>query len=204
MFVIYNFPVIRLSVPVILASASPRREELLRTLVPTFSVVPADLDESAFADPDPWITARNLAREKAMRVFESHPESLVIAGDTVVAVEEPGGWVQLAKPADAAENSAFLRQLSGRKHAVITGLAIRWPGGLSAQTETTEVRFRDLTDAEINAYVATGEGLDKAGGYAIQGGAQAFVAEVRGSTSNVVGLPLELLEEALRSAVSKK
>lgn len=201
---IYTFQVIRLSVPVILASASPRRESLLRTIVPTFRVVPADLDEAEFLDSDPWVTARNLAREKALFVFETHPDSLIIAGDTVVAVEEPSGWVQLAKPASAEENFAFLRQLSGRKHVVITGLALRWPSGLSAQTETTEVRFRDLTDAEIEAYVATGEGLDKAGGYAIQGGAQNFVAEVRGSTSNVVGLPLEMLEEALRSAVSKK
>ncbi|MCE9558671.1 MAG: Maf family protein [Armatimonadetes bacterium] len=189
---------IRLRYSVVLASASPRRAELLKTLIPEFTVAAATIDEEAQTQPDPWQTAQNLARSKAFEVFENHPEALVIGGDTVVALAVGDGWKQFAKPADAAEATAFLKELSGKEHQVITGVALRWPKGMQMFTETTHVTFRDLTSAEIEAYVASGEPMDKAGGYAIQGAARAFVSELCGSESNVIGLPLEHLEEALR------
>lgn len=189
----------RWSYPVVLASASPRRRELLAQLIPEFEVVRPDIEEDALTLDDPWQTAQRLAREKALAVFEDRPEALVIGGDTVVAVMEGGRHTQLAKPPSSDEACAMLARLSGREHLVITGVAVRWPRGMEAFTETSKVAFRPLTSDEIAAYVATGEPMDKAGAYAIQGGASAFVERVEGSMSNVVGLPLERLEEALKS-----
>ncbi|HRF58608.1 MAG TPA: Maf family protein [Fimbriimonadaceae bacterium] len=190
---------IRLRYPVVLASASPRRQELLRRFVPEFEVVPAHLDEDALTCEDPAQTACRLAREKALAVFESHPDSLVIAGDTVVALPQPdGSFVQLSKPIDASDAIRMLSILSGRSHWVITGLALRWPAGFSCEAEQTQVFFRKLDPAEVEAYVETGEPMDKAGGYGIQAGASPFIDRIEGSWSNVVGLPLERLEEALK------
>ncbi|MBS1714309.1 MAG: septum formation protein Maf [Armatimonadetes bacterium] len=183
--------------PVILASASPRRHELLSRLVEEFSVEPAHLDEDGLTDRDPWVTAQRLAREKALAVRERFPMALVVAGDTVVAVEECGEWAQLAKPGDDAEAQAMLGRLSGRTHTVVTGVCLVWPGGMSAFTDSTKVTFRHLKPTEIEAYVATGEPFDKAGGYGWQGAAKAFIDKTEGSVTNVVGLPLERLEEAL-------
>ncbi|MCW5937803.1 MAG: septum formation protein Maf [Fimbriimonadaceae bacterium] len=186
--------------PVVLASASPRRSDLLRELVESFTVDPADIDEDAMTDPDPWITAQRLAREKALAVQSRHPEALVIGGDTVVAL--PTGidtYEQLAKPTDEADARRMLGHLSAKTHLVVTGVCLAWPGGLSAFTETTKVTFRAMSADEIAAYVATGEPLDKAGAYGFQGGARPFVQQVEGSVSNVIGLPMERLEEALRS-----
>lgn len=187
----------RVPYPVVLASASPRRQVLLQQLVPEFTVAAQHLDEESLCDPDPWVTAQRLAREKALAAFQSWPGHLVIAGDTVVAVETAGGWLQLAKPVDVPDAHRILRELSGREHVVITGLALRWPSGFEAMTETSRVRFRALTDGEIAAYVATGEPMDKAGAYGLQGGARAFVESIVGSTTNVIGLPMERLQEAL-------
>ncbi len=183
--------------PVVLASASPRRRDLLRELVPEFTVDPADVDEDALTDDDPWVTAQRLAREKALAVRERHPDALVIGGDTVVALEGEAGWSQLAKPLDEADARRMLGLLSGRTHTVITGVCLVWPGGLSAFTEATRVTFKAMSEGEIGAYVATGEPMDKAGAYGFQGGARPFVERVEGSVSNVIGLPLERLEEAL-------
>lgn len=184
--------------PVVLASGSPRRSELLHHLVSEFVVCPADLDEESLTSSDPWQTAQRLAREKAFAVFEHFPDSLVIAGDTVVAMEGPTGFVQFAKPGSEAEAEAMLRELSDRTHLVITGIALRWPLGMAAFTDQTKVTFRKISEAEIASYVKTGEPMDKAGAYAIQGGARSFVARVEGSINNVIGLPTERLEEALR------
>lgn len=189
--------------PVVLASASPRRQELLRQIIPDFAVDPAHLDEEALTDPDPWVTAQKLAREKALAVRESHPDSLVIAGDTVVALPEGEGWIQLAKPEDPPHAEEMLAKLAGRTHTVITGIALAGPTAFSAFTESSKVTFRPLSKQEIAAYVATGEPMDKAGSYGLQGMAKDFIAKVEGSVTCVIGLPMERLEEALRSLVKK-
>jgi septum formation protein len=180
--------------PVVLASASPRRKELLREVVPEFEVVVAPVDEEALTVPDPWETAERLALAKARAVFALRPEARVIGGDTVVAYSPVAGeYVQLAKPCDDADAVRMLRALSGREHVVVTGVAIVSPAGARSFTETTRVFFHALTDAEILDYVAQEQPMDKAGAYGIQGGAKAFVDRLEGSWSNVVGLPVERL-----------
>jgi septum formation protein len=183
--------------PVVLASASPRRIALLRTLVPDFEVLPADLDEDSFVTPDPVETAEALAREKALKVTSFRPDSLVIGADTVVAL----GEVQLAKPADAADAARMLGLLSGQTHAVITGICFAFGEKVVVFSALTRVSFRELYDAEIANYVETGEPMDKAGAYAIQGGASGFVSGVDGSMTNVIGFPMEEIERRLKSFV---
>ena len=189
---------LRLKYPVILASASPRRQELLRELVTEFRVVAADLDEDDFLSDDPWQTAQVLAREKAMHVFESNPDCLVIGGDTVVALSSPNGHTQLAKPSDEAHAKAMLAQLSGQTHEVITGVALRWPKGLHLFADCSKVTFRNLSESEIEAYVATGQPMDKAGAYGLQDASHQFIECVEGSINNVIGLPTEMLADALK------
>jgi septum formation protein len=185
--------------PVVLASASPRRRELLARLLPEFEVEVADLDEDALTVDDPWQTAVRLAEAKARQVFGRRSEALVIGGDTVVALPEDGGrHRQLAKPASPAEAAEMLRALSGRTHRVITGVALVSASGSRTFAETTLVTFRELSEEEIARYVATGEPMDKAGGYAVQGAAADFVERLEGSETNVIGLPTERLGEALR------
>lgn len=169
-----------------------------------FEVLPADVDEELLTVADPFVTAQRLAREKALAVSALRPEALVIAGDTVVALEEGGGWRQLAKPADPEDAVAMLSLLSGRTHTVVTGVCLRWPGGMSAFTESSRVSFRQLKQGEAEGYVATGSPMDKAGAYGLQDESQDFIDRVEGSVTNVVGLPLERLEEALTSLISKK
>lgn len=178
---------------VILASASPRRRELLGRLIVDFEVIPADVDEDPYPGESPEVTAQRLAHQKWHKVSATDPEVLVIAGDTVVAI----GECQLAKPRDEEEARAMLRALSGRAHRVITGLAVGPADRAICKVVSTTVHFRHLEETEIADYVATGEPMDKAGAYAIQGGAADFVVGVEGSYTNVVGLPLEALEEAL-------
>jgi septum formation protein len=190
--------VLRFPVPVILASASPRRKELLAQITPEFEVRVSDVDEEALTTADPWETAERLALAKARAVAAQFPQAIVIGGDTVVAVgDEHGAYDQLAKPVDQEDARAMLGRLSGREHLVITGVGLVWPGGQESFHDTSRVRFRDLTDQEIREYVATGEPMDKAGAYAIQGGASGFVNGLEGSLSNVIGLPLEMLRERL-------
>lgn len=189
----------KLPYPVVLASASPRRQDLLGPIVGEFSVHPADLDEEALGDPDPWVTAQRLAREKASAVFAAHPDSLVIGADTVVALGGADGWVQYAKPVDEADACRILGTLSGQTHVVVTGVAMRWPGGMAAFTETARVTFRTLSEAEIQAYVAGGEPMDKAGAYGYQGGAKAFIERLEGDINTVIGLPTERLKQDLKN-----
>ena len=164
-----------------------------------FEVVPAHVDEDALTDPDPWVTAQRLAREKALAVFGLRPDALVIAGDTVVALDEGGTWRQLAKPFDGEDAKRMLRELAGRTHTVVTGVCLVWPGGMSAFTEASRVTFRGLTDEEIERYVATGSPMDKAGAYGLQDESQDFIEKVEGDVDNVIGLPLARLKEALQS-----
>lgn len=182
--------------PVVLASASPRRHRLLAELLQGFEVVVADVNEDPLPGEEPIALARRLALTKAQAVAKLRPDAFVIAGDTVVAYADPD-WRLLAKPGDAKEACAMLRALSGRSHSVITGVSIVWPDGEETFHDETTVAFRDLSDEEIEAYVASGDPMDKAGAYAIQGGAARFVSLVTGSVSNVVGLPLEALKGTL-------
>jgi septum formation protein len=179
--------------PTVLASASPRRRQLLASLVAEFEAVAPDVPE----DDDlggAEATASGLAVRKARRGLEMRPGSLVLGGDTVV--ELPGHGL-LGKPQDAADAVRTLLLLAGRAHTVVTGVALAWPGGERSFAVASEVRFHPFGEAEAQAYVATGEPMDKAGAYGYQGEGRKLVAGVRGSESNVVGLPLEALREAL-------
>ncbi|RTR20932.1 Maf family protein [Deinococcus radiophilus] len=182
-----------MTAPLILASASPRRRELLGHLLSQFEVIASDADESS-AETDPARLAVELARRKALAVAGAHPGCAVLGADTVVAL---GGRL-LAKPQDEAENRTFIRQLSGQTHQVVTGLCLVADGQVSTAHESTAVTFRPLTDTEIVHYAASGEGLDKAGGYGIQGLGMALVKGIDGDCSNVVGLPLGRTLELLR------
>lgn len=188
---------IELPYPVVLASASPRRRELLAGLVERFEIVPAHLDEEAFEHPDPEQTARDLAEAKAAYIAKLCPDALVIAGDTVVALPVDSGFEQLAKPADEADARCMIARLQGREHLVLTGICLLWPRGRTTFVETSRVRFKRLSQQEVADYVALGESLDKAGAYAAQGKAGEIIESVEGSLSNVIGLPIERLREAL-------
>lgn len=170
--------------PFVLASASPRRRVLLRSVGLSPRVVPADLDESIRLGETPDRYAVRVAEDKARAIQSELP---VLAADTVVALD----GVSLGKAGSEAEARAFLARLSGRSHHVHTGVVLVGPAGAHRALVTTEVRFRVLRRAEIERYVASGEPMDKAGGYGIQGLGGALVADVRGSYTNVVGLPLE-------------
>lgn len=166
----------------ILASASPRRRALLESAGISFEVRPADLDEAVHSGELPKPYARRIAREKATAVSGA----LVLAADTVVALD---GAV-LGKPADAGEARALLAALSGRTHTVYTAVALRVGRRVHERICATQVRFRELDERDIAAYIATGEPYDKAGGYGIQGHGGALVDRIRGSYTNVIGLPL--------------
>ena len=171
-----------------LASASPRRAQILRALGVPFVVRAADLDE-ALAHLEPGAAAaERLARAKALAVAAA--ETLpVLAADTLVVCD----GVVLGKPADAAQAASMLRQLSGRDHEVVTGVCLVAFGEARSGVESTTVRFAAMTEAEIAAYVATGEPMDKAGAYHVDGRGALFVASVSGSPSNVAGLPVRLV-----------
>ena len=180
--------------PLILASASPRRLGLLARIgvVPDL-ILPAEIDETPLKDELPRLLAERLAKQKALAV--DVPDALVLAADTVVGV----GRRILGKPADLHEARRFLALLSGRRHRVYTGLVLRSPDGkLRRRLVESCVTFQRLTEAQIDAYLASGEGAGKAGGYAIQGQAEAFVRFLSGSYSNVVGLPLYETAQLLR------
>lgn len=189
---------LKLDYPVVLASGSPRRWELLGKLVAEFEVVSADIDEDSLTVEDPEQTARILAREKALAVFALHSDSIVIGGDTVVALDIDGVMTQLTKPVDESDAVRILGLLSGKTHAVITGVCVKWPVGISVFAERSEVTFEKMSEEQISEYVATGEPMDKAGAYGLQGGARRYVTEIRGDVENVIGLPVERLREALR------
>ncbi len=179
----------------ILASASPRRLELLNALGLDVKQVPSHIDEERIEGDTPEGTARLLAEAKAQAVAETlhAPGEILIAADTLVVLDD----TILGKPANAEEAKHMLQQLSGRSHLVVTGISV-WDSvtgqGLS-DVETTEVEFRKLSEREIDAYIATGDPLDKAGAYGVQTGN--LVKEVRGSLSNVAGLPMEMLQSML-------
>jgi septum formation protein len=178
-------------VQIILASVSPRRRELLTGLGLTFQVIPADIDETPLRSESPENLVRRLSITKAKAISELYPDALVIAADTTVAL----GDEVLEKPRDATENRKFIERLQGRRHDVYTGHALVYQGRLESVVKRSEVHFRALTEHEIASYVATGEGLDKAGGYAIQGRGAALIPHIVGCYFNVMGMSVAAVVE---------
>ena len=199
----------------ILASASPRRKDLLRNAGISFTVQPADLDETPMPGEEARACAERLAREKALAVWRTWPQSMVLGADTVVVVD---GLI-LNKPADVEDAVRMLRLLSGREHEVITGVCLvgsvrdehphsdgRQPhvierldnAEIRLGSESTRVTVIQLSDDDIRDYIASGEPMDKAGAYAIQGLASRWIPRIEGDYSNVVGLPVALVYRMLR------
>ncbi len=182
--------------PMILASASPRRKELLEAAGMKFRCQPAYIDETAIQGRTPAETARLLAEAKAKAAYHMNPNegAVIIAADTMVVLDNE----VLGKPIDETDAKRMLEMLSGRSHRVLTGVAV-FDGAtrqMIANVETTEVEFRDLSEAEIDRYIASGDPMDKAGAYGVQTGH--LVKQIRGSMSNVAGLPMEMLYELLK------
>jgi septum formation protein len=178
----------------ILASSSPRRQELLREIGIPFQVHAANINEDQIAGEAPTAYALRLAQEKAEAVAVHYPQSYVLGADTIVVVDAE----VLGKPKDYADATRMLRLLSGRGHEVTTAVSVVAPGTLAeTRASTTKVYFRVLTEDEIQQYVASGEPMDKAGSYAIQGGASLWTDRIEGEFSNVVGLPLSLVTDML-------
>ncbi|MGE0058605.1 MAG: nucleoside triphosphate pyrophosphatase [Dehalococcoidia bacterium] len=182
----------------VLASASPRRSHILRTLGLSFEVDPADVDETPAEGAPIHAVVATLSLDKARTVAGRHASALVIAADTLVELD---GRI-LSKPVDAADARSMLATMSGRQHRVATGLVLL--DAASGDTRTriveTQVVFRPMSDDEIEAYVATGEPLDKAGSYGIQGLGAGFVERIDGDYYNVAGLPVAALNDLLREA----
>ena len=179
----------------ILASASPRRRELLSALGLSFEVRPAKGEEH----PEPGLsggeTAKRLSRAKCLEIAaDADEDAVVIAADTVVCLDDE----ILGKPADEQDAGRMLRALSGRDHRVFTGVTVARGGRVLSDYEETAVHFRPLSEREIEAYIATGEPMDKAGAYGIQGRAALFVRAIEGDYFNVVGLPLCKLGQMLK------
>jgi septum formation protein len=175
----------------ILASASPRRIQLLELIGMGFAVIPADVDETPCAGEDPSTFASRAARDKALEVAARHPGRLVLGADTVVEVDQE----IFGKPTSADDAESMLRRLSGRSHLVHTALALVVDGRSHEVVDSARVEFVQLTDELIRWYVATGEPTDKAGAYAIQGLGGLLVSRIDGSPHTVVGLPLHRLPE---------
>ena len=178
---------------VILASQSPRRKELLGLTGLEFTIRVADIDETMDPGATPYDEVARLSREKALAV-PREADDVVIAADTIVVCDGE----RLGKPRDEADAFRMLRLLSGREHQVMTGLTVLRGDRAETLTEVTDIHFRELTDGEIRAYIATGEPMDKAGSYGIQGGAALFVSHLCGDYFNVVGLPVCALTGMLR------
>ncbi len=185
--------------PIVLASASPRRQELLKNAGISFVVRPANIDEVQQPGEGSLHFAERMAADKARAVRTLAPESTVLGADTIVVARDQ----VLGKPADAADALRMLRLLSNRQHFVITsvcliGTDLQGADFEDTRSEKTAVHFAPLTDAEIRAYIDTGEPMDKAGAYAIQGGAARWISKIEGDYNNVVGLPVDLVLRMLR------
>jgi septum formation protein len=178
---------------IILASASPRRRELLLSAGIDHVVDAANIDETPLDGERPGPYAERLARAKAAAVAARHPDACVIGADTVVVIDDE----ILGKPVDAVDARRMLERLSGREHAVLTAVAVARGGRIQSDIAETSVDMRNISPLEIAAYVETGEPMDKAGAYAIQGGAAAFIRGISGDFDNVVGLPLAVVRRLL-------
>jgi len=184
----------------VLASASPRRQELLRNAGIAFVVCPANIPETPLPHEAPRALAERLAQEKARAVSQQRPGDLILGADTIVVVDDQ----ILGKPRDAADAARMLRLLSGRSHLVITGVCLRTEnrelntGCVDVRSEVTMVVMDPLSEGEIRGYIATGEPMDKAGAYAIQGIASRWISRIEGDYCNVVGLPVALVFRMLK------
>lgn len=174
--------------PLVLASRSPRRQEILRQAGIPFTVRAADIDETPLPGEAPEKYVQRLAEEKALAVSR-HLGEIILAADTTVVIDEK----MLGKPAGAEDAGRMLRLLSDRRHQVLTGICLRRDTGLLVDWAATSVWFSAMTPDEIDAYVASGEPMDKAGAYAIQGLASKFITKIEGCYFNVVGLPIALV-----------
>lgn len=179
---------------IILASASPRRQELLRKAGIEFEVHPAEIAEISLVNEDAESFARRMAHEKAYAVQALFPDRTVLGADTVVTIRNE----ILGKPADEEDAARMLRLLSGQIHGVITAVCLLGNDFEDIRHESTAVVFDDLTEEEIRAYISTGEPMDKAGAYAIQGGAAKWISHSLGDYYNVIGLPVDLVWRMLR------
>jgi septum formation protein len=182
--------------PIVLASSSPRRHQLLDMLGISHTIDPADLDETPRAGEDGRRLASRLAREKAAVVARRHPASWVLGADTVVVLEN----AVLGKPVSPAEAESMLGRLAGRDHQVITAVALVRDGIANEACDVTRVWFRPISAELIRAYVATGEPLDKAGAYGVQAAGAALVERIEGDFFGVMGLPLRLVVDLLAAA----
>jgi septum formation protein len=180
--------------PIVLASASPRRQELLKNARIEFVVKPANIPETRQEGEAPQAFAERMAREKTRAVWAGTKDEYVLGADTIVVVDD----LVLGKPVDEQDAARMLRLLSGRKHQVITGVCLRGSDFKDVRSENTVVYFSTLSDDDIRDYIATGEPMDKAGAYAIQGMASRWISKIEGDYSNVVGLPVALVLEMLR------
>jgi len=182
----------------VLASRSPRRQELLRRAGIPFEARPADVEETPLPGEDPQRHVERLARAKAEAVAAG-PGEMVLGADTVVVVDGE----MLGKPGDAEEAAQMLRRLSGREHLVLTSICLKSAAGAAVETEISRVRFVPLSEREIQDYIASGEPMDKAGAYAAQGLASRFIDRIEGCYFNVVGLPVARVCRLLKSASSR-
>lgn len=181
----------------ILASASPRRREILRDAGLVFTVSPSPYEEEYFEGLNPEALALTLSAHKAAPVARAHPDAVVLAADTLVILDD----IILGKPASEAEARSMLSRLSGREHRVVTGFTVQTESGgkCISQSISTAVFFKELRDEVIAEYVSTGEPMDKAGAYGIQGLGGNLVERIEGDYLNVVGLPLDAVIEVLRN-----
>jgi septum formation protein len=180
--------------PIILASNSPRRKEILTTAGIPFMVEPANIEETIDEHIRPMNVPVSLAAQKARYIYEKHPDCLVIGADTIVLSE---GRI-LGKPVDHQDAKRMLDMLNGKKHQVITGIYMISKEKAKELSVVTEVEFAHMTDDEIEEYINTGDVYDKAGAYGIQGFASRYIKGIRGDYFNVVGLPINALYEALK------
>ena len=184
----------RTPVRVILASQSPRRRELLAQIGIMHEVRPADVDETVWPGEEPVPHSERLARDKAHTLALLHPDALVIGSDTIVVID----GVIMSKPVSRDDAIAMLERLSGREHTVYTSVAVAHEGRTLSGVEAVQVQFRTLTRAQIEAYVDTGEPMDKAGAYGIQGYGATLVERISGDYFAVMGLPLGRLVGLIR------
>jgi septum formation protein len=184
--------------PFILASASPRRRELLGALIEELEIVPSDVDEKPLDGESPEDHVLRLSREKALAVSRTRPDRWILGADTVVVIDGN----MLGKPETTAEARRMLEMLSGREHTVITGFALVRDdrGVIVNETVRSGVLFKEISEDEMEWYTRTDEPYDKAGGYAVQGMASFFIKEIRGSYTNVIGLPLCEVVTAMKRA----
>ena len=185
---------------VILASLSPRRKELFSLLGISFTAIPAELEETINNEAPQTQAMQNALRKAQIVKDKVNKDALVVSADTLVALNNH----ILGKPADAEEAGKFLRLLSGRSHSVYTGICIYYNDLANINYEQTFVTFAELSDAEINSYIATGEPLDKAGAYGIQGFGAQFITKVEGCYFNVMGFPIRLFYDMLKSNLGKE